>query len=381
MPMIILFGILLIILTDLNFKFSFMISLIVILLSNFLMEFELFIESFETLFDSIVFGIYLSSKIKNYKKHGEYPHISRRIIVNDKGYRVISFTKSPIPEKNLLKSKFHIKNKKKDVLFTGYVILDDNFCEVQDIQIIKKVLYYFKIWHYVYINPILGKNGLDITKKKLTGHIKFIKKFLETIRERKSDNYVNIKHEEYIKILKELDDQVLHISKYILQKNKLIIKILNNLIIIFKYPSDILYDDIINKFNKIKEFSREENKIWRKRLKTYKKLKEIQSREIEKLPKPSLLNVFRASIVDIFNIFLFKDPPVPRVTIIVLFFEIVKGATIKLSKFLINEIEYNILTYKVISSNIETNKLLISQFNKLKSILSEKDINLVRNKI
>ena len=242
-------------------------------------------------------------------------------------------------------------------------------------------LYLF--WRKIYFDPILGKDIKHNRKPLLKFWLNFQNKFKEIIEERQKNKYEKIskiKNKEFVKILKELDNEVLEQYPFVTKKIKISLEIFNKIYDIFLYPSKEFYQEIFNKINELAIMSNEENKIWTRRLKTWDNLYHYYGVKINKMPDPKFKWLFRGILGDVIDFFVLKQQlPVGGATIAGLTIEGGKKVKKEILKYLNRVLLYHKIGIDAIKKNIEVNKGLKTIRDEYRRILSSDNISKIRN--
>jgi len=373
---IILFTLILWWLSPLTFVYSLFIIILIEIVLIIIFDFKIIKESIETDFFSTINYTRLMPIWSRFvrKERGFLiqflAHPSPKIIVNGGAYIVIELgTLNPIRENKM----------------SGFLILDYSNGElIKNEELLKDILRVYNCWRYIYFNKILGDDIKIQTVPLIKTWIKFENKFKGIIEKRKLDNYQEIskiKDENFIKILKTLDDEVINQYPYIINKLETELKIFEEIYDIFTKPSLGFYQEFIEDINLIANMSTKENEIWMHRLRTWRELYQYQNIEIEKLPNPSLKKIWHGLIVDLIKYFISKEKqhPIGRETIDAIITEGSKKAKKETLKFLNRYVNYHIFGIKAIEGNIELNKNLKKIRDKYKQIWGSNDLSKIRN--
>lgn len=356
------------------FHYSFYVSIIVVLIIKaiiiLILDSKLIKQSFITTYYSFVNNLRFSSIVRKFWNQGEKSNIPIVLKVGSKQYIVAEYS-------NILREK-DISDIK------GFLIINYDTEEiVKDENIIKDILRTYLIWRYIYFENILGEDIKKESKPLIKSWIKFQDKFKEIIEKRIKDRYKSIKRlkdKEMVRILKELDNEVLKQYPYVTRKLKLELEIFNNIYNYFQYPSLELYKQFIDNVDEISKMGEEENKIWNKRLSTWSKLSSYKSIEIEKLPRPDIKRIGLGVIGDIIDCLLKQQIyPVGGATIVTTAIEGGKWARIKTRRFMNIYLTYHLFGINAIKKNIELNKKLKAVRDNYKRMWDSIPLNKVRS--
>lgn len=336
-----------------------------------IMDYRLIKESFINQFSSTYGGFKFSKLIQKYKKPNEKFKVSPVISVDNKKYRVIEFgtyTFNPTDSKKL----------------TGFLTLTDEGNLLQDSNLSNELINLYLFWRKIYFDPILGKDIKHNHKPMLKFLLDFQNKFKEIIEKRQTDNYKRIskiKNEEFVKILRDLDEEVINQYPFVTNKIKISLEIFDKIYDIFLYPSKEFYQEIFDKINDIANMSNEENKIWTHRLKTWENLYKYYNLEISKMSEPKFKLLFTGVLGDLIDFFVLKQQlyPVGGATIAGLSIEGSKKVKKETLKYLNRVLLYHKTGIDAIKKNIEVNKNVKNVRDEYKRILSSNNTPKIRN--
>jgi len=356
---------------ELSFSSSLFYSMGIILILIIFQERRLIHESFITICSKIEGNFKFSDIIHRYKKSGERADISPIIFKKNKKYRVIEYgTYGFNPE----------DNKK----LSGFVVLSGKGELVNEKNLANEIANIFLFWRYVYFNPILGKKLKRGQKPYFEFLIKFQKRFKEEIEKRIKNEYKdisNLKDKEFVKILKELDQEVIDQYPFVIKKLEILLYIFDKIYKIFLNPSVEFYEEIYEKIEEISKISQEENQIWLKRLKTWENLYKYKKEEIEKLPDLNLKRIGAGLAGDIVNSMVLKQQiyPVGGATLVNLGIEGGKAIKKKTLRYVNDVWTRHKFGIDAIKSNIKMNNELKEIKNKYNQILSSDQSLKIRN--
>ncbi len=358
-------------LLPISYLLGFLVVLIFFTILNIILDYILIKESFINQFSSTYGSFKFSQLIQKYKKPNEKFKVSPIISVNDKNYRVIEFGTY----------NFNPTDSKK---LTGFLALTEEGKLLQDSNFSNELVNLYLFWRKIYFDPILGKDIKKNHKPLLKSWLDFQDKFKDIIEKRQKNDYKkisNVKNEEFVKILKELDTEVLDQYPFVTNKIKISLEIFDKIYDIFLYPSKEFYQETFNKINKIANISNEENKIWTKRLKTWENLYKHYRFEINKMSEPKFKWLFIGVLGDLIDFFVLKQHlyPIGGATIAGLTVEGSKKVKKETLKYLNHTLLYHKTGIDTIKNNIEVNKRLKNVRDEYKRILSSNNTSKIRN--
>ncbi len=358
-------------LSDFGFFIILLYSLAILVLISIVTDYRLIHESFITQYDSICGNFRFSSTIQKFRKNFEKFKVSPIISKQDNEYRVVEYGTYSFDPRD-------------DKKLTGFIVLEEKGNLINDKEIANEIVNLYLLWRHIYFNPVLGDYLKKDKKPLLKFWINFQNKFKEDIEKREQDKYKQvstIKDKEFVKILKDLDDEVIKQYPFVSQKLNLALEIFDKIYFIFLRPSAEFYEKIYNKIDKIAKISQEENKVWTKRLKTWENLYEYKEVEINKLPDPSFKWIGRGVLADFVNHAILKQQlyPIGGATIVGLTVEGGKMVRKKTLRYLNKYLTYHKFGIDAIKQNIEMNNKLKEIRDKYKQILSSNMINKIRN--
>lgn len=356
-------------------KLSFISSLYysagAILLLIIFQERKLVRESFISIYVKMEGNFRFSNIMYRFIKENEKVEISPPIYKKGQKYRVISYGVygfNPTDNRKLL----------------GFVVIDESGELVKDESLANEIVNLFLFWRHIYFNPILGEK-LKLSKKPyLKFWIKFQEKFKTEIEKRVNNEYKEIqavKSEEFTKILKELDQEVLDQYSFVNQKLKLSLHVFDKIYDIFLKPSAEFYKEIYDTIEEMSKIAQDENIIWSKRLKTWENLYEYKKDEIKRLSDPHFKLVGIGILGDIVNSIVLKQQtlPIGGATLVGLTVEGSKAVKKKTLNYINEVITHHKFGIDAIKKNMEFNDELKDMKNKYKQILSANIANKIRN--
>jgi len=213
--------------------------------------------------------------------------------------------------------------------------------------------------------------------------LKFQEAFKKQIGKRMEDNYLQVtllKNKEFSDILKNLDKEIYAQYPFVKEKLEIQISIFDSLYKLFTKPSDKIYENLMNKIERIAELSVEENKSWNHRLTTWNNLVKHYDLKIENLPKVNFKKTGFSAFKDLINYYLTKQKPIiSEETIKSLIVEGTKIPRKKVLKFLNNYFVLHKAGIDAIKLNIEVNKKFKDLLIFHRQILDNPPMHKIRN--
>ena len=321
---------------------------------------------------SLTYGNFrFNQLIQKYKKSNEKFSVSPAISMNDKKYRVIEFGNY----------NFNPTDSKKLV---GFLVLSEDGKLLSNINESNKLVNIYLFWRKIYFNPILGKNIKKNHKPLLKFWLNFQNKFKEIIDERQKEGYKKvskIEDKKFVKILNELDNEVLEQYPFVTKKLRISIEIFDQIYDIFLYPSKEFYHKLFNEIDTIVDMGNEENKIWTKRLRNWENLYLYYDIKLNKMPEPKVKWLLTGLLGDLINFFILKQQLYLVGGGTIAGFTIESGKKIKKDtlRYLNRVLFYHKMGIDAIKKNIEINKSLKNVRDEYKQILSSNNISKIRN--
>lgn len=358
--------------TGVSFILWLEITSIILFILSLISNFKLLKESFMTQYNSTISNIRFSVCIKKYRIANESSNASQPIKLENKRYVVAeygTYKKNPTDQGKL----------------TGFLILNHvDGTNIQDSILREKILKVYLMWRYIYFNAVLDKD-IKINKTNamlIKSRINFQNKLKLAIEDWSKDDYKKVKgkyDEKFVKILRELDSEVLTQYPLLTEKLNHQLWIIKNIYILFEKPSYELYEKLYQKINKIQELGTQENQIWNKRLSTWEKLYSYEDEKIKNMPNPKLNWLFRGILGDVINFVIFQlNYPIGGATISGILIEAGKKIN-KEGRRLINKIfTYHILGIDSIRKNIEINQRFEEIRNEYRNIWNNPPVSKIR---
>jgi len=347
----IIFFLILIFATSLSWGYCLLIAFFLAGISNMTFNFRVFLESLIVEVEGKKGYTKFFSKFIKLQENGEKTRSSVPIEINSKKYRVVEFARYSFDPR--AKNKNDLK---------GFMIFDDETeKEVKNEVLQKEILATYLFWRHIYFNnDMLGEIQLKPQSKKFfKEHLKFQEKFKIQIDKRKYEGYPkeDFKNEDFIPILKKLDDEVNKQYPFVKEKIGIELDIFDSLYNLFTKPSDKLYGNLIEKIDKISELSSKENRFWSERVTTWNNLSKHYNLQIDNLPNPNFKRAGVYALIDIIKYLISKkEPIITEDTLKEIIKESSKIPRKKLLKFLNNYFVLHKFGVDAIKRNIEINK-------------------------
>ncbi|MEK6891615.1 MAG: hypothetical protein AABX25_00355 [Nanoarchaeota archaeon] len=362
----------LLLLQKMSFRDSITTSIFLISTIAVFIEWRFNLETFRSMYDYTYNGIILAPQYKHFAKNGETTRTSLKIKIKNEYFRVIRFSKIVI--KNM---KFDKREREIDKP-EGFVVFDKNRNIINDKNKLQEILKIYNIWHYFYINPLFAE--INVNYYLLKNGLYFNRLMIKAIKKRQSNNYSRIlkkTDEEYVLILKELDNQVLKQSPYLQAKVKAQLELIISLYNIWEKPSDETYVKMEQLYKEIEENADNENVIWDIRLNYWHKLSDYYTNKIAKI-KPDMTITNKSIILTFIEMYITKQI-LGLGLILDKLYELTKYPLKLLLFFYNKKIIYHKIGIDAIKKNIELNKRLKEISNKMTFLKDEPLLNLVRN--
>ena len=361
----------------LNFQITFSIFFAILISGslNMIFNFRVFLEALIVEIEGKDGILKYWKEISKYKKDEEKYRASVSIELDGKSYKVIEFAKYFFDPR--AKNKNDLK---------GFLIFSEEDKNKQiNLEIKRKVLGIYLFQRHIYFEDILGKNiPLKSHSKKIFKYmLKFQEAFKKQIGKRMEDNYLQVtqlKNKEFSDILKNLDEEVYAQYPFVKEKLEIEISIFDSLYKLFTKPSDKIYENLMNKIERIAELSVEENKSWSHRLTTWNNLVKHYDLKIENLPNVNFKKTGLSAFKDLISYYLTKQKPIiSEETIKSLIVEGTKIPRKKILKFLNNYLVLHKAGIDAIKLNIEVNKKFKDLLIFHRQILNNPPIHKIRN--
>jgi len=355
-----------------SFKDTVTISIFFISTISVFTEWRYNLEALRSMYDYTYYGIILAPQYEPFAKSKETTRTSLKIKIKNEYFRVIRFLQI-----NIRNMKFDKRERQVDKP-EGFVVFDAKGNIINDKNKLQEILKIYNIWHYFYINPLFAE--INTNYYFLKNVLYFNKLMIKAIKKRQANNYGQIlkkTDEEYVTILKELDNQVLKQSPYLQAKVKAQLELIKSLYNIWEEPSDENYIRMEQLYKEIEENADKENVIWTIRLNYWHKLSEYTTKKIAKI-KPDM-TITKKSIILTFIEAYITSKISGLGLILDKLYELTKYP-IKLLLFFYNKkIIYHKFGIDAIKKNIELNKRLKEISNKIISLRDEPLLHLIRN--
>jgi len=337
-----------------------------------ILDFRLTKKTFRTHFYTLINKFRFSSKIHKHRIGNEKFNASLPITMGNKKYVVIEYGKYKIDPRDEEK-------------LTGFLVLNyDNGEYIEDSEIRKEMLKIYLMWRYVYFNPVLGKEIKTNKSMKLLikNRIKFQKNIKKAIEDWSNNNYQKARKKfdkKFIEILKYLDAQVLEQYPLLMERLEHQLWVIQNIYTLFEEPSYELYGELYQKINRMRDLADQENKIWGKRLATWKKLYSYKDLKIRKIPEPNFRWFFTGVFGDLIDyLFLESKFVLGGGTIAGVLVEGGKKLNKETRKLLNKIVNYQMFGINAIGRNIEANKRFEKIWVEYKRIWNNPPVSKIR---